>query len=485
MAVIEGRFSHDIEEVAGTPLLPVDQPASSLFARLRHITGLDRAIAYTVLARIWSAAAGVITVLMITRFLTPDEQGYYYTFFSLFALQIVFELGFCFVILQCAAHERAELEIDSTGLVTGNPVAHARLASVLQQAVRWYSRAALLMVVTILPAGLCFFATQQRGGTEVAWATPWCLLILATALTFQMDPICAFVEGCGFVSQMAKMRVWQAVLASLLAWTAMLTRHGLYAPALLICGNAFMQFWFLSRPHLRRLLIGLFRFKIGVNSVKWRQEIWPFQWRIAITWISTYLIFQLLNPVLFAFQGPVAAGRIGMSLSIASSIGAVGLAWMSTKASPFGAMVARRETKKLDGLFFRTLWQSTALTVSIAAAFLLCLIVVGGIFPKLAMRMLSPSVFALLLLTTVLNHVVSSEALYLRAHKREPLVLQTVVVAVILSFFTVLSTRMWGVGGVVIGYFLFGGVLSFIWATFTFIGKRREWHECPAGAEKT
>lgn len=484
MAVIEDGSSQDIDEVAGTSLLSVDRRTSGWLARLGHITGLDRAIAYTVLARAWSAAAGVITVLMITRFLTPKEQGYYYTFFSLFALQIVFELGFCFVILQLAAHERAQLTIDSSGLVTGNPIAHARLASVLQQAVRWYSRAALLMFLTILPAGLYFFSTQYRGGADVAWRVPWCLLILATALTFQMDPVCAFVEGCGFVSQMAKMRVWQAVLSSLLGWTAMLSHHGLYAPALLIFGNAAMQFWFLSRSHLRRLVTGLLRLATGINSVNWRQEVWPFQWRIAITWISTYLIFQLLNPVLFAFEGPVTAGRIGMSLSIASSIGSVGLAWMSTKASPFGAMIARQETKKLDSLFFRTLWQSTALTASLAAVFLLCLIVTENFYPSLAVRMLPPSIFGMLLLTTVLNHVVSSEALYLRAHKREPLVLQTVVIAVVLGIFTVLSARMWGATAVVVGYFLFGGVLSFAWATFTFVVKRYEWHGRSAAAEK-
>jgi len=47
--------------------------------------------------------------VVIARFLTPSEQGYYYTFNSLVALQIVFELGFSFVILQLAAHERAQL----------------------------------------------------------------------------------------------------------------------------------------------------------------------------------------------------------------------------------------------------------------------------------------------------------------------------------------------------------------------------------------
>jgi hypothetical protein len=69
--------------------------------------GIDKAIGFTILARGWGSLAGLITVALIARFLSPAEQGYYYTFGSLLALQIVFELGFSFVILQMASHERA------------------------------------------------------------------------------------------------------------------------------------------------------------------------------------------------------------------------------------------------------------------------------------------------------------------------------------------------------------------------------------------
>jgi hypothetical protein len=478
---LDGAFTLKDADASSPTLLSDEEREStpSVLSRLKHWIGLDRAIAYTVLARIWSAAAGLVTVLLIARFLTPDEQGYYYTFFSLCALQIVFELGFCFVVLQLAAHECARMTISSDGLVTGDSIAHSRLASVLQQAARWYSVAAALMATTLLPAGLYFFATHQHAGTVVAWRAPWCLLIVVTAITFQMDPLCAFVEGCGFVSQMAKMRICQAIVASLFAWTVMLTGHGLFAPAMLIMGNGVMQAWFLLGHRLRRVLIGLFRHKVAGNSVSWRREIWPFQWRIAITWISSYLIFQIFNPVLFAFEGPVAAGRMGMSLSIATSIGSAGIAWMSTKASPFGAMIARREFAKLDRLFFRTLWQSTSLISAAAAGFFLCLMIGSSVYPRLAARMLPPWTFGLLLLTTIMNHVVSSEALYMRSHKREPLLIQTVVIALVLSISTVTSARFWGTNAVTLGYFIFGGILSIIWGTRTFIAKRREWYASP------
>lgn len=167
-----------------------------------------------------------------------------------------------------------------------------------------------------------------------------------------------------------------------------------------------------------------------------------------------------------------------MSLSVAGSIGAVGLAWMSTKASPFGAMIARGETAALDALFFRTLWQSTTLVATAAAGLFLCFMIGTSIVPELALRMLPPWALVLLLLTTVMNHVVSCEALYMRAHKREPLLLQAIVVAIVVSTCTVYVARVWGTNGVTVGYFLFGGVLSIVWGTSIFMTKRRQWYGC-------
>ena len=449
-------------------------PAPSWHAKVKRWTGMDRAIAFVVLARILTSFAGIVTVLMIAHFLTPREQGYYYTFLSLSALQVVFELGFSFVVLQMAAHERAHLRFAPDGNIHGDAAAFSRLASLLQQSVRWYFVAAVLMVVTLLPAGFYFFSANQHAGMAVAWRGPWSLLVVAAALTFQLNPVFSFIEGCGFVSLVARMRLGQVLLGSILAWTAIAMHHGLYSPAMLILGQAVMQVAFLAMPALRRMLSGLLYRHVGGNSVNWRQDIWPFQWRIAVTWFSSYFISQLITPVLFSFQGAVEAGRMGMSLSITTSIGAIGVAWMGTKASPFGNMIARGENAALDKVFFRTLWQSTVVVATAAAGCFLCLLIGSQRFPQLAMRVLSPWTFALLLLTMVLNHFFFGEALYLRAHKREPLLAQSVVVALVLGLCTVILGKLFGANAVAVGYFLLGGVVRIAWATYVFLTKRRD-----------
>jgi O-antigen/teichoic acid export membrane protein len=438
------------------------------------VLGIDRAVGFTVLARSWSILSGMVTILLIARFLSLAEQGYYFTFSSLVSLQVVFELGFSFVVLQLAAHESSQLHIESAGEITGSALAHSRLASVLQKSVRWYSLAALLMAAILMIAGIHFFSAHGRPSDAVAWKLPWICVVLAAIFTFQMDPVFSFLEGCGFVAQVARVRLTQGIAGSALAWATLIQHHGLFAPAGIISGQAVAGFAFLVSK--RRLLWPLLRHNSGAHVIGWRDEIWPFQWRMAVSFSSSYLIFPLFNPVLFAYRGAAEAGRMGMSLSIAAALGTVAYAWMNTKASPFGKMIARRDFATLDRVFFRTLAQSGALLLGGEAAALTVLSFVARYFPLLAARMLPIPIFALLMFALFLNHLLNCEALYLRAHKREPFLILAILVATLTAVSTLLAGRLWGATGVTIGYFFCGGMLYLTGGTFIFVKCRRLWH---------
>jgi O-antigen/teichoic acid export membrane protein len=441
---------------------------------LRGALGLDRAIAFTILARIWSSAAGLITVALIARFLSPAEQGYYYTFGSLVALQIVFELGFSFVILQMASHERAHLTISTDYVISGDPRAHARLASVLQKSVRWYSIAAVLMAALLIPAGWYFFTIHQHPGQTASWHLPWSFAALAATLTFQLDPMLSFLEGCGYVAKVARLRFAQAATGSVLAWTALVLHHGLFAPSMMILGMALAAIvWLWGRRHL---LFGLLKYHPGPQRIHWRKEVWPFQWRIAISWICGYFIFQLFNPVLFAFKGPVAAGQMGMSLSLASALQSVAISWINTKAAPFGTMIARKEYFQLDKLFFQALKQSVA--VCIAGAFTIWLgsVYLSWAHIRFAQRILHPTPLGILLLATTINIIIFAEALYLRAHKQEKFLFNSVLGALLTGACTYFIGREYGAMGMVMGYLGVTLIIGLPLGTYTFMKYRNIWH---------
>lgn len=446
---------------------------AGIVRRAAHLLGVNRAVGFTVLARGWSILSGALTLLFIARFLSLTEQGYYYTFSSLVQIQVVFELGFSFVILQLAAHEISGLSVLSTGDLAGDPATHSRLASILQKSVRWYSVAAVLMGSVLLFSGFHFFSAHA--GTPVAWKLPWICIVLVAVLTFQMDPVFSFLEGCGFVAEVARMRLVQAISGTVLAWLLLTNHKGLFAPAAVIAGQAAAGFIFLFSK--KRFLLPLLRRKCGADIVGWRTEIWPFQWPMAVSFFCSYAIGQLFNPVVFAYRGPVEAGRMGMSLTMATALSTAAFAWMSTKASPFGSMVARRDFVVLDRVFLSALLQSGSLLLGSDIVLLAALALIGRRFPQLAMRILPLPIFALLLAAMLLNHILFSQAIYLRAHKREPFMPLSILTALLVGGSTLVNGRLWGATGVTIGFFITGGIIPLLVGTYIFLTRRRMWHQ--------
>ncbi|MFP5236271.1 MAG: hypothetical protein ACLGSD_10235 [Acidobacteriota bacterium] len=441
---------------------------------LRHTLGVDKAIAFTVMGRGWASFAGLLTIVLIAHFLSPAEQGYYYTFGSLIALQIVFELGFSFVILQLASHERAHLTIGLDESISGNPVAHDRLASVLQKTVRWYTIAAALLAIALVIAGSYFFSVHNRGAAAVHWRIPWYADALAATLTFQLDPILSFMEGCGFVARVARVRMIQAVTGSTLAWIALVSHHGLFAPAMIIAGNACVSLIWLFRR--RRLLVPLLRHHSGPNKIHWLSEVWPFQWRIAASWLCGYFIYQLYNPVLFAFRGAVAAGQMGMAISLSNALLSVAVSWINTKAAPFGTMIARKQYDQLDHLFFQALKQSLGVCAAGALVLWLSVVYLNWAHLSFARRVLDPTSLGILLIASTLNITVNAEAVYLRAHKQEKFLIPSMVGALFIGSSTYFLGKYYGAFGMVSGNLAVTIFVGLPLGNYVFFKYRRLWH---------
>jgi hypothetical protein len=434
--------------------------------------GMDGAIAYAFMARMTSIIGSTGTVLLIVRFLSPVEQGYYYTLLSLVSLQLVFELGFSFVVQQLAAHECVHLELGRDGSVIGDPRAHARLASALQLSLRWYTVAALVMGIVVAPLGLLFFACHAaQGAAQVAWHGPWLCAVAASMCGLWCLPFYSFIEGCGQVRAVAAMRFRQAVAAAALAWTAMLLHHGLYSPALVIVGQVGVGLVFLFAR--RRLLISLLQHRVADHAIAWNREVWPFQWRIAVSWMCTYFTVQIFIPIIFALRGAVEAGQMGMSLSITGYMTVLALVWTSTKATPFGAMIARREFYALDRFFVRTLLQSMAVFAAIAVAVVAASALLPWVAPRLAARMVPVGVFAMLVLGAACKHVVESFAILLRCFKREPFLFQSLTVAALTLLLTTHLVPKLGNAGAALSYLAATGGAGLPIAALIFARTRR------------
>lgn len=442
---------------------------------LKHLVGLDRSIAWTIAARGWASVAGLVSVLLVARFLSPEEQGYYYTFGSVVAAQVFFELGLTSVLLHTASHEGGYLHWENEVLV-GEEVALGRLSTLFQRAVLWYAVAAGMVLLCLIPAGYYFFLHNQGSNPSIHWQWPWILLVFGTAVNLILSPAVTLLEGVGLVPQVAALRFRQALFSSIVLWTTLLLRKGLLAAAVGICAQASVAAVWLGWKK-RRAILSLLRHHPEPHArISWGKEVWPFQWRIAISWISGYFIFQAFNPILFAYRGPVEAGQMGMSMTICTAISTLGLSWVNTKAAPFGQWIARKDYALLDTVFFRALIQSSIFIGILYLIFGFLTFWTQSRDIHLSMRILPLATLSIIFLASMLNHVVNAEAIYLRSHKREVLMPSAVLGGLVTLLLTRLLAPRYGAFGISVGYFFSTLIFGFFLVNYIFIRSRRKWH---------
>jgi hypothetical protein len=437
--------------------------------------GITRALVYTVLGRTWSVLAGPVSLMFVGRFLSKDEQGFYYTFWSVLGLWVFFDLGLSLIIVQFASHERASFRIVD-GRITGEQRARQRLASLFHLALRWYGWAGVLMVSVVLPAGLIFFSHYRPPDLLVNWMVPWIMVVLTTAANVVLGPLASILEGSGMFQDVALMRLLQAITANLLLWVALLAGAALYSAVVLNGTMAiFTAAWIFARH--RRFFGDLKSTPAGGEEIGWRTEVWPFQWRFALSWMTGYFTFQIFNPILFATEGPRVAGQMGMSLMVTTAIWLFAQAWINTRAVDFGAYVASRNFDTLDRVFRHVLTQSTAVVLALSTVVMIGVLVLGRIGHPLAERLLPPLPLLILMVATVLNHVVSALATYLRAFKREPFVIVFPPIFAITSIGSLLVAHRFGATGMVTVLAIAMAVVGIGGGTMLFTARRRQWRE--------
>ncbi|MVT07439.1 lipopolysaccharide biosynthesis protein [Chitinophaga tropicalis] len=448
---------------------------STVIGRLQRLLGIDKAIFFTALTRGVQAIGGVATVSLILAFLTKEEQGYYYTFGSILALQIFFELGFTAIITQYVAHEMAYLSWGEDGRPGGDARHLSRLSSLLRFSVKWYLIISAALLLILVVSGGFFF---RRFGVldYTAWFLPWVILSVATSCLLFINPLLAFLEGMGKVKEVAKIRLAQQLSNMFLVWIVLLLHGKLYAGGV----GSLVSFLFLAGclcfGKFKILLVAIWNAK-GPDVVNYKQEIFPYQFRMALSWMASYFIFQLFNPVLFAYEGPVVAGQMGLTLSVLNNVLALSISWISTKVPLWSGFIARKEYTELDNSFGKTLKQSSFINFAGLLTLFLLVFALRFMHLKVADRILPYFPLAMLMISVFFNNLINGWATYLRCHKKEPFLFQSIVVGILCGLSTLLLGKYFGVKGITAGYCFITVFVSAVWALNLFVKNKKLWHE--------
>ena len=417
--------------------------------------------------RSWQALAGVVTLAFVARFLSPVEQGYFYTLASIAALYMALDMGLSTVLVKFAAREFVGLSWGEGGCIEGET--SSRFLALIRLSFRWYGAAAVIYLL-IYPIGVVFV---ENGHANLAydWHGPWLLLVFATAVGFVLLPALELTEGSGDVAEAYAVRLIQNLVGALAAWAVLAMGGGLYAVAMVPTVSAVIAgIWLIVRR--RRMVVQAFQAKLG--NFHWGVEVWPLQWRIGVSWLAGYVLVLMHVPLLFRTQGPIVAGQMGVTMTVANMFSLIALSWMTANIPVMTRAISTKDWICLDHVYWRAFRTSFLSFVIGAILFFIIRLVLG--WTSYGVRFLPLAETAGLLLAMGFYHVTGLFAAYLRAHLREPFLWPSLIGALITAVAAIWAAPQWGAAGVVSVLVLVNAFFFFPVSLLLWIYLRREWH---------
>ncbi len=377
------------------------------------------------------------------------------------------------MIIPFVSHEWVNLGGKSVRELQLDRVSCGRLSSVGRFVFIWYGVGAFLLSVFMFVGGSWFLSISGYGFLE--YIRPWSFLSTIYSIDFFFIGLWSFLEGCHELKSIYRFRFFQAgvfytVFIGAVSMGCGLWSAGFAYTAKILCNIAYLfttKYW------------GFFRFLLKQQTeqvnVYWRKEIFPMQWRIAISWLSGYFAFSLFTPAAFYFQGPLLASKVGITWSAMQSITAICGGYTQPFAPMMGKCVAERDETGLQRLF-GTLWKNLFfIALAVSSAFLITLLLLDLFNNPFGERFVSLPAAICFTCGQVLQIMSIPFSIYLRSHKTEPLVLISVLQGALIAIYLFfLGSRISGLvmGG---GYMMVNSIIILLVITMWHYC-RRKWH---------
>lgn len=417
---------------------PIISSTQNAIVRIAKLLGMDWAIATSTATQLLRFITGPATMVLILRHLSPEEQGFFYSFGSVLGIQVFLEAGFAQSITQFSSREFASLRFNNQGLLTGSPKALSRLRSIFHKANRYYMAMAAVLTLALTLGGYLFFSSKPDHG--VPWVLPWLVVSIGAGIGFLLTPFWALLEGCNKVAEISAYRLWMtlagfgttAICLSLglginvATWTSIITV--LFPIAYLL------KRW---KPFIFQMLR-----PAGSEQVSWGREIWSFQWRIATTWGFKYMLFPMTPALAFALDGPVAAGQVGLCYQLAFMGSVLGTVWTVTKLPYWGTLLAQDKTREFRDDWKKASKKHVGVAVLTQLGALAAITVIQMADFSFSKRFLSPLAFGGFALGIFFHSFWLIFSHYFRAKREEPFVLITAVSAIVYIGIAWLTTSL-------------------------------------------
>ncbi|WP_235777317.1 hypothetical protein [Pseudomonas piscis] len=291
---------------------------------------------------------------------------------------------------------------------------------------------AFIVFPIVLLIGYFILDAQE---TSADWKIPWLIYGAASVLVFINSMTLSFIEGCDSVGDVQKIRFQISVVTFFTSLVLLISGASLYALSLSLLAGALAGSAIILHRY-KRMLYQLHR-QANNKTHPWAKEIIPLIWRFAISWISGYFIFSIFTPLTFHYYGAIEAGKVGISMAACMAIFNIASIWIIKITPKINIYVAKENYLQLKSIFKKHLFLSVLTYILGIISLYLVINFEDGYIP-INNRLLSN--FSILILSTanLFQLIINSMAIYIRAHKKEPLV----VVSVLTGLYVAITTYL-------------------------------------------
>ncbi|AOO65980.1 putative lipopolysaccharide biosynthesis protein [Sulfurospirillum halorespirans DSM 13726] len=361
-------------------------------------------------------------------------------------------MGFSTILLQFSAHEFAHLRFESDKTLAGSQQNLERLATLLRFAMKWSSGMGILAFPIILAVG---FVVLNKKQTDVIWIIPWIIYGIASIVAFINSMLLSFIEGCNSVGEVQKIRFYISFVTVVLTGILLMLDTELYALAISLfigaLSGTIIIFYRYKHMFKQFFILG------GEIEHTWEKDTLPLIGRYAVSWISGYFIFSIFTPIAFHYYGIVEAGQIGFSIAICTAIFGIANIWMTIIIPKINIYVARKDYETLNTIF-KTHLVLAVFTYLLGASALFIIVIFFRDTLPFSDRLVSPFSLAILVLSWLLQIIINGYAVYMRAHKEEPLMIPSFVSGVYITIATLFIAKY-----LPFEYFFLGFLSSYLW----------------------
>jgi len=393
----------------------------------------DRTLALVLATRLIPLLAAPVTLYLVATRRSAVEQGFYFVLVNVQALASLVELGVGTIVVQFISHESPSLHWRADGALDGEPAALARALAVVRQGWQWYGRLGALLTLAIPLGAVAFAGAAARGGVSLLGA--WTTVVLATALYVPLVPLLCTLEGAHGIVRVQAVRLVQVALAIGALWIGLLASGALQAVAMYAIVWLVVPAGWLLYGH-RAFVTQALRAPRGAATLA------NVQWRTGGTWLVLWASPQLLVQVVMATTGAADAGRIGMSLAIATAPVTMAGAWLQSRYPRFAATLATSGRTALDTLVRQSAGWSLGVCALGGAVVMVFTAALHSHAPHLAARLLPTWAVTALSATGLGWLAIHAFTGYLRADREEPLLSVTVAGVAVTLVASALGARL-------------------------------------------